>query len=82
MLGPIISENDPPFFAPWITLAYQSSKKSEALNCAAMQENLYSGYPKKGDLNQPAQLESRDYSKTCVKWPLNNRQNKGINDNW
>ena len=24
MLGPIISENDPPFFAPWVTLAHQS----------------------------------------------------------
>ena len=22
------------------------------------------------------------YSKTCVKWPLKNRQNKGLNDNW
>ena len=31
MLGPIISENDPPFFAPWVTLALQSCKKSEAL---------------------------------------------------
>ena len=27
MLGPIISENDPPFFAPWVTLAHQSWKK-------------------------------------------------------
>ena len=25
-LGPIILENDPPFFAPWVTLAYQSWK--------------------------------------------------------
>ena len=31
MLGPIISENEPPFFAPWVTLAHQSWKKSEAL---------------------------------------------------
>ena len=31
MLGPIISENDPPFFAPWVTSAHQSCKKSEAL---------------------------------------------------
>ena len=22
------------------------------------------------------------YSKTCVKWPLKNRQNKGLNDKW
>ena len=31
MLGPIISENDQPCFAPWVTLAHQSWKKSEAL---------------------------------------------------
>ena len=33
MLGPIISENDPPYmyFAPWVTLAHQSWKKSEAV---------------------------------------------------
>ena len=31
MLRPIISENDPQFFAPWVTLAHQSRKKSEAL---------------------------------------------------
>ena len=24
MLGPIMSENDPPFFAPWVTSAHQS----------------------------------------------------------
>ena len=22
------------------------------------------------------------YSKTCVKWPLKNRQNKDLNDKW
>ena len=22
------------------------------------------------------------YSKTCVKWPLTNRQNKGLNEKW
>ena len=32
MLGPIVSENDPPFFAPWVTSAHQSWKKSEALH--------------------------------------------------
>ena len=32
MLGPIISENDPPFFAPWVTSAHKSWKKSEALH--------------------------------------------------
>ena len=26
MLGPIISENDLPFFAPWVTLAHKSCK--------------------------------------------------------
>ena len=31
MLGPIITENDPQFFAPWVTSAHQSWKKSEAL---------------------------------------------------
>ena len=30
MFGPIISENDPPFFDPWVTLAHQSWKQSEA----------------------------------------------------
>ena len=25
-------------------------------------------------------FESKEYSKTCVKRPLKNRQNKGIND--
>ena len=31
MLVPVISENDPPFFAPWVTSAHQSWKKSETL---------------------------------------------------
>ena len=31
MFGPIIPENDPPFFAPWVTSAHQYWKKSEAL---------------------------------------------------
>ena len=31
MLGPIISENDPPFFAPWVTSTHISWKKSEVL---------------------------------------------------
>ena len=31
MLGPIISENDPPFFAPWVTSPHQSWIKWEAL---------------------------------------------------
>ena len=33
MLGPIILESDSPFFAPWVTSAHQSWKKSEALHC-------------------------------------------------
>ena len=31
MLGPIISEKYSPFFAPWVTSAHQSWKKSEGL---------------------------------------------------
>ena len=28
-------------------------------------------------------LRAKDkYSKTCVKWPLKNRQNKDLNDKW
>ena len=31
----------------------------------------------------PVKLISKDtYSKTCVKWPLKNRQNKDLNDKW
>ena len=32
MFGPFISENDPQFFAPWVTSAHQSWEKSEALS--------------------------------------------------
>ena len=28
------------------------------------------------------QLKYFTYSKKCLKWPLKNRQNKGINDKW
>ena len=31
LLGPIISENDPPFFAPWVTWPTNLEKKSDAL---------------------------------------------------
>ena len=27
-------------------------------------------------------ISNLTYSKTCVKWSLKNRQNKGLNDNW
>ena len=40
MLGPIISENDPPFFASWVTFAHQSWTKSEALQMLPKARNI------------------------------------------
>ena len=33
------------------------------------------------DLHRPVTVID-NYSKTCVKWPLKNRQNKDLNDKW
>ena len=41
MLRPIISENDPPFFAPWVTSAHQFWKKSEALSLTFVMLNIF-----------------------------------------
>ena len=31
---------------------------------------------------EPWWAQPKTYSKTCVKWPLKNRQNKDLNDKW
>ena len=33
-------------------------------------------------LQRKRQIELNNYSKTCLKRPLKNRQNKGLNDKW
>ena len=49
----------------------------------------YMAWPLDTDMNQTINpqltvvfINLGDYSKTCVKRPLNNRQNKDLNDKW
>ena len=43
MIGRVISENDPPYFAPWVILAHHSRKISEALQVIAYRVSLNTG---------------------------------------
>ena len=38
--------------------------------------------PNKGYYMHSKKFNSFNYSKTCLKWPLKNRQNKGLNGKW
>ena len=46
-----------------------------------MDANNMIPYQKSADLSLH-RFQKRVYSKTCVKWPLKNRQNKDVYDKW
>ena len=97
MLGPIIAENDPPLIAPWVTLAHQSCKKSEALevafnkvikskvmNLISILFLLHCVTSGKCTLNQPSYIASNQIRYIRVhtgKFMLNSRTFQGLSKN-